>query len=364
MCAFLSCRKPYEPEVIKKETHFLVVDGTIAIGNNEVTTIVLSRTKKLSDSVAFEPELNATVYIESQQGAAIAVAHTGNGIYQTTPLSLQPGVSYRLKIIALNKEYLSNYTQGRISPAIDSVTWKQDGEVTIGVHTHDPSNNTRFYRWNYIETWNYSSFLSSAWGVSNGLIFPKDSITQTDSCWRTAQSTNISVGSSVALNEDVISDFPVAIVPQHSEKISLGYSILVRQYAITDSAYRYLRLIQKNTEQLGTLFDGQPSQLKGNIQCVEDANEPVIGFITASTVTQKRIFIRNRQLTDWHFTQPGEDCDDIVVTGQDPGNYAIYTYPDPKFSIYYFVTGAMVLARKACLECTELGGTNVKPSFW
>ncbi len=97
------------------------------------------------------------------------------------------------------------------------------------------------------------------------MIFAKDTTTQTDSCWRTANSTNILVGSSIALSEDVISYFPIAIIPQHTEKLSKRYSILVRQYAINAESFRYMQLIQKNTEQLGGLFDGQPSQLEGNI---------------------------------------------------------------------------------------------------
>lgn len=359
------CKKPYEPPVIKAVTNFLVVDGTIAVGNNEITRITLSRTKRLSDSVAFDPELNASVFIEQEQGAGVQLTNNGNGVYQSPVLSLQPGVKYRLRILSGNKEYLSAFTTAKISPAIDSITWRQNNDVTIFVHTHDPFNNTRYYRWDFIETWNYASFLSSAWGVNNGLIFPKDSITQTDSCWRTAVSTQILVTSTVALSEDVVSNFPIAVVPQHSEKISMGYSILVRQYAITDEAFRYFRLIQKNTEQLGTLFDGQPSQLEGNIQCAQDPNETVIGFITASTITEKRGFVRNEQLSDWDFKQPGIDCSNMIIIAQDPNNYAIYNYPNPEYSIYYFISGgAMMLAKKACLECTELGGTNVKPSFW
>lgn len=360
----IGCKKPFEPPAITAVTNFLVVDGNINIGSSIPTTIVLSRTKRLSDSILFDPELNALVYIEQDQGNSIQLDNIGNGVYQSQPLSLQPGSSYRLRIQAGNKEYHSAYTTARISPGIDSLTWKEDQGVTVQLHTHDPLNNTRYYRWEYTEDWNYSSFLPSAWGESNGLIFPKDSITQTDSCWRTAQSSNILVGSSVALGQDVISYFPIAVIPQHSEKIGMGYSILVKQYAITADAYRYFQLIRKNTEQLGTLFDGQPSQLKGNIQCADNPAEPVIGFITASTVTEKRMFIRNKQLADWDFVQPGIKCDDLLVIPQHPTNYAIYNYPDPSYTIYFFVRGGIVLAKKACLDCRELGGTNVKPVFW
>lgn len=360
-----ACKKPYDPPEINVETNFMVVDGTISCGNNAVTTITLSRTKKLSDSILFAPVLNASIFIEEETGNSYGVHEQGDGMYSTTPLNLNPANKYRLRVTTPdNREYLSAYSGGKISPAIDSLSWRQNGNVTVSVHTHDPLNNTRYYRWDYIETWNYPSNYSTDYGVKNGLIFVKDATTQTDSCWRTANSTNIIVGSSIALSNDVISDLPVAVVLQNDERISKGYSILVKQYALTAEAFQYLQLIQKNTQQLGTLFDAQPSQLKGNIQSTTDPNEPVLGYITASTITEKRIFIRNKQLTDWNYVSSIQFCGTIITIAQNPVNYLIFDYQDPSFGPYYFVTGGLVIAKKGCLECTEQGGTNVKPAFW
>jgi len=39
---FVACKKPYEPAILKSDTNFLVIDGTIACGNNVMTTITLS----------------------------------------------------------------------------------------------------------------------------------------------------------------------------------------------------------------------------------------------------------------------------------------------------------------------------------
>lgn len=362
----VACKKPYDPPVIKADTNFLVVDGSITCGNNAVTTIVLSRATNLGDSLLFKPELNAFVFIEQEQGNIFPVDGHGNGTYRTQPLTLDPAKKYRLKIkTADNKNYVSEYVTGKVSPAIDSLSWKQDRDVTISVSTHDPSNNTRYYRWEYDETWTYASLFHAEWIVKDGWIYVRDSITQTDSCWRTANSNNIIVGSSVALNEDVISDFPVAVIPQHHEKLGKRYSILVKQYAVTEEAFRYLQLIQKNTEQLGSLFDAQPSQLKGNVQSADNPSESVIGFITASTVTEKRIFIQHDQLTEWKPTYSIESCGVPIIIDQNRMDFRIWDYPDPTYTIYYYIMGGtMAILKKACLDCKERGGVNVKPSFW
>jgi hypothetical protein len=360
-----ACKKAYNPPEINVGTNFLVVDGTISVGNNAITTITLSRTTRLSDSILFNPEINASVYIDADGIGSFVLDQKSDGVYQSQPLTLPVGGRYRLRIDAGGKEYTSPFMLAKTSPAIDSLTWRQDEDAVISVHTHDPANNTRYYKWDYTETWSYSSFFHAEWTVINNFVYVSDSLIQTDSCWRTANSTNIRVGSSVALTNDVISYFPVATIPQDDEKLSKRYSILVRQYAISDEAFRYMELIRKNTEQMGTLFDGQPSQLKGNIQAADNPNEPVIGFVTASTVTEKRIFINHDQLNDWHFISNGPNCNETFIIAQNPVDYRIWDYPNPLYTIYYYMNGGvMTIARKACMDCRERGGVNRKPSFW
>jgi hypothetical protein len=236
----------------------------------------------------------------------------------------------------------------------------------VYVSSHDPLNNTRYYRWDYTETWQYRSPLESELGVENGLIYyvvdrPED---QKYNCWSTDFSTDILVGSSVALSEDVINKAPVALVPQNSVKINLRYSILVRQYAITEKAYQYFQILKKNTESLGSIFDAQPTQLIGNFHPLKNSSEIVIGYFTASSVQQKRIFIGKDEVTDWNYVYQGRECN-MVVIGQNPNNYLIYDYPDREYSAYYFASGGgLVLNRASCLDCTLQGGTNHKPSYW
>ena len=365
--AVISCKKAYEPEIIKTETNFLVVDGQINCNANAETKITLSRTKKLSDSVTFEPELNAIVSLEQEQGAIYNLQAQGNGVYKTILLNLPLNKKYRIKIITSNSiAYQSEFVIAKAAPPIDSITWKQEDNVTISVHSRDAINATKYYRWDYVETWSYNSVLPTIWGVKNKNAFLKDSTTQTDSCWRSLPSTKIVLYSTVALGKDVVSNYPVAIIPKDDEKISSRYSMLLYQYAITPEAYQYFKLIEKNSQQLGTLFDTQPSQIEGNIVCISNPNIPVIGFVTAGTSTQKRFFLSNKTLNNWNYSNPLGQCGGsfIQTIPQDPGNSLYYDYSDTTYAPYYFITGGIVIAKKTCLYCTEHGGTNVKPSYW
>ena len=362
----VTCKKPYEPPEITAINNFLVVDGYINTAPGSSTTITLSRARRLIDTVTSIPELYAQVFIENNNGSRYPLQEIGDGKYTSAQLTLNSSNTYRLDITTANgRNYQSEFVPVIQTPVIDSLSWKREKDVTIYVNTHDPQNDTRYYRWEFEETWEYHSFYETILGTSNGRIFYRDSITQAFKCWSNSASTDIILGSSVKLSEDVISNIPIAIVPENSPKINFRYSILAKQYGLTKEAYAYWQILQKSTQQLGTLFDAQPLQLAGNIHSTDNPTEPVIGYISASPLQQKRLFINNKQLANWHGVPPGSICDiSFIPQDPDPANYLIFHYSDTTYGAYYFVTGGIAITKKTCLDCTLNGGTNNKPSFW
>jgi hypothetical protein len=365
---YSSCKKPYSPPAIQVDNKFLVIDGTLVNSADSPSVFNLSRTIKLNDSTfSSSAERGATLSVEGENGDIHNFFELPGGIYQSNPLSLNTSSKYRLKITTSSGEdYLSDFVEVRQTPPIDSVTWQQQNDVMLYVNTHDASGNTKYYRWDFTETWQYRAPLESELGVENGLMYyiidrPND---QKYNCWSTDNSTEILAGSSIALSQDVINKAAIGIVLQNSVKINIRYSILVKQYAIADEAYQYFQILKKNTENLGSIFDAQPTQLIGNIHSVKNPSEVVIGYFTASSVQQKRIFINRDEVTNWNYIYPGQSCDMIAIE-QNPTNFLLYTYADPGYTAYYFFgTTGLELNRVSCLDCTLQGGTNQKPSYW
>ncbi|HEY9195951.1 MAG TPA: DUF4249 family protein, partial [Mucilaginibacter sp.] len=149
------------------------------------------------------------------------------------------------------------------------------------------------------------------------------------------------------------------------------YSVLVRQYAITSAAFNYFELLKKNTEQIGGIFDVQPSELTGNLHCINNPDEPVIGYVTVGAVTQKRIFIDRSNIPgNWVPDNPYGSCElhtllyarPIPNTNQSINEVANLVYPG--FEMVIEPTGGgYITASSQCADCT-LRGTSIKPSFW
>ena len=352
-----ACREEYQPQVTKQNPNYLVVEGII---NPDSTTVTLSLTRALNDTITFIPQPNAIVYIQGQRGSQYVMSNKNNGNYTTGRLPLDLTDKYRLRITASGQQFESDYVEFKRTPLIDSLHWDQNNDVFIGLFTHDPSNNTRYYRWEYEETWEFHSFYDTNLGYENGQVYFRDTTQLTNICYKFAASTEIVLGTSAQLTDDVIQNTPIITIPDGSEKIDYRYSILVKQYALTKEAYEFWQLLRRNTNQVGGLFDAQPSQLQGNIHCITNPSEPVIGFVGVSTVEQKRIFIVRSQLRPWHSGSEAFVCTPKIITDS-----VQYYLSDTTMAPAYFLSGgALAIAKKVCVDCRRHGGVTTKPSFW
>ena len=289
MIMVFSCKKPFTPPAIQAPNNYLVVSGVIDAGPDS-TFIKLSRTIQLSSKTSNNPVSNALVTVESDQNTSYPLMETRPGIYASAGLNLDNTRKYRLRIKTTDKEYASDYSAVVNSPPIDSISYKIDvaSGLTVYANTHDPKNGTRFYRWEYQETWIIKSHYYSYWASNGDTVLPRDLIHDNIyTCWKNDTSSNVVLGSSAALKNDVIFENPITFIPSNSEKFTLEYSILVKQYGLTSNAYNFWTNLKKNTEQLGSIFDAQPSENQGNIHCVTTPSEPVVGFVSiGSSVSQ------------------------------------------------------------------------------
>ncbi|HVY75963.1 MAG TPA: DUF4249 domain-containing protein [Puia sp.] len=372
ICCF-DCRKAFNPPATAASNHFLAVDGFINTGTNAVSTFTVMRSLNLSDSVPHIPELNASVQIVGSGGDSYSLIDTGGtGVYISPPLNLNPNQQYQLAVTTSDgNQYHSDMVTPKPAPPIDSLNWVLSLDpvtnlqtVKIFVNSHDPTNNTRYYRWDYVETWEHASVYETPWGVKDSMIYPYPVGYSTHYCWTTDNSHSIIIGSSIALSQDVISQGLIETFYQNDPKMDIGYSMLVRQYPLSEEAYNYWLTVQKNSQSLGGLFDLQPAQITGNIHSITHPGDPVLGYVSASSVTEQRIYIDNHSL-GWK-SNPAYSCPEKSVA-TDPLNTLAYSYPDTAYGPYHFSGDqiiVLVVAPKSCMDCRYQGGVNIKPSFW
>ena len=362
-----ACIEPYDPPVKYADVNRLVADGFLN-ATEGVATVKLTRTLPLKSSENMPAESGAAVRIEDDKGVFYPLSETGEGVYSGTVLNTNTENLYRLVFRTNdNKEYASDFVEIKHSPAIDSVAYSflTDG-VEFSVNTHDPTGESRHYRWKYVETYEYNSNFNSLFMFSGDEIIFRPHTLSLYTCWKTNLSTGILVSTTKHLQESVVSKFPITFIPKGSLKISAKYSLLVQQQALTDEAYDYWLNLEKNTEQLGGLFDPLPSQAPGNIHSTTNPAEEVIGFFSGSTVQEARIFLGRSQLPRSLFTSSyNPDCSlDTVFVSETGDIYKEVTLlVDAVYAPGAGIIGYTV-SRTSCVDCTALGGTTTKPAFW
>jgi hypothetical protein len=361
----ITCTKPFNPPEIAETDSYLVVEGFANPGPDS-TFITLSRSRRLGDTGTFVQESRARVVIQSRQGIEFPLTEISPGRYGGS-LNLNPSEQYRLKVsTAAQSVYESAYEPVMITPPIDSLTWKYDGDVTIYVNASPLQDQPGFFRWDFEETWQYTSFYDSFYDWENGQINILDSAHQRTNCWDSSRSTKILTGATEALTVNVIREFPIQVVPYRDQKMGVDYSILVRQYGLTRKAYDFWQEIKKNGTQVGGLFDPLPTQLFGNIICVNNPKEIVIGYFNIGTVTTKRIFISNTELFNWVISRPTGFCEAKFIQNADS---LVYFLSNPAYDIAFInsspgLPAGIAIAPIECIDCKMAGGTTKKPGYW
>jgi hypothetical protein len=261
------------------------------------------------------------------------------------------------------------------SPPIDSIGFvAQPSAMKVYVNSHDASNLTRYYRWDYSETWQFHSRYNSTRSKSGD----RPSKDQIYYCFANDTSSSVMIGSTIKLLNDIIYEAPITTVDPTSEKIGMKYSILVKQHALTSDAYAFWANLQSNTQKLGSVFDVMPSESPTNYRCVTNPGELVVGYLSAGNVAYKRIFITKDQLLpsykttyptvcelDTSFYYPKTPSQNLQtnIYAQNMNLYepvqALYFAPPPPFG----APSAVTYSTPLCVDCT-IRGKTAAPPFW
>jgi hypothetical protein len=375
-----ACKKPYTPAIIASNPGYLVVEGVINSGSDS-TTIKLSRTLSLaSDSGKNVPETGARIIVESSKNDQYTLAETIAGTYVTLNLNLPTDRTYRLHIFtAANKEYVSDFVENIITPPIDSVYGiPVKTGVQFYVSAHANTSGTHYYRWNYNESWTYLINPAEISGLiyQNNQILPRPQADYINNeCYiDPAPSNSIFIAGSY-LAQGAVNKVPLGYVDASTGKLANIYSLLVKQYALTAEAYTFWNLLKTNTEQLGTIFDEQPSSAVSNIHAVTTPRESVVGYVSVSTVATKRIFLNSRTLPTFAIYYPlPVDCPtyyisvDPIATFQSRLQQTFGSGDSVLINTVTILHTQTILgynyAAKNCVDCQMSGGTNVEPPYW
>jgi hypothetical protein len=370
----LACVEPYD---IKSTSpaNMLVVEGIIS-SQLKRHQISVSRATPVNER-KFVHEQGATVTISDQDGAVISLTEEAPGIYETPEFSAQPGGIYTLHITTADgHEYASQQVPFKDGADIGEVYARyantiEDGPgVQVYADTEDPNGQTRFYRWNYIETYKVISPFPSVWEwIGNNSVVPRfDGI---DTCYVTDTLRQIVIRHTQELERDQVTGQKIRFIPEYSHILRHRYSILVQQFCLSEASYLYWDNLRTISEKQGSLSDVQPGSLTGNMTSLTDENEIVLGYFEACKVSEKRIFFSAIDFYDDGLKFPRvfrSYCFDIapILVPQAELDEQMKRYERTMYIWDAFGEAPATtfeLMPKSCCDCRDQGPTERPPFF-
>ena len=395
-----SCTTPYAYQTNSFE-NAIVIEATIT---NELKKqeIKLSRTYRFEeDGPKFETEAN--VYLIDDLGNRYNFEEVDSKYFSITEFKALPERKYQL--------HISTKEGGSYSSTIEKLTTvtelnelkptviNKEGilGVEIRVHSFDPTNTSKYYRYEYDEVY---KIIAPKWVNTEAVAkyFPAGSFllgqltlqprtTEARVCYSTKKSNTIILTNTNNLSEDRV-DFPIRFIASSDYIIMNRYSIFVKQYVQNLAAYTFYQTLKEVSGSESLLSQNQPGFIVGNIKSDNNPNEKVIGFFDVSSISEKRIFFNFTDIfpteqppkypyncpniTDankyeyafkYCFSVPGP-CKGQTILGNISQRASVYYGGYAQFGIVpYDGTAEIQMYPIQCGDCTSFS-SNIKPLFW
>lgn len=298
------CIEEYEADIPSEDSDLLVVEGTIC--SSQVNKFILSRSQAVNYTNTPKMVNGAKVSVRGSDGSEYTTQET-DGSYTCTLPDLNPDVQYFLHIETGEDTYESEPQKPLRTEGITEVNAPQETpesniEVLVTPDAPFDPNNTIYYSWTYVETWevhpDYTTYISFD---TQKLAPVYDPYQFPDRGWKYVTSSSILVGTSLNYDGQHIQRLKLYDIDRENERMFYRYSGLVQQRAITKAEYEYELARRQAGSEMGGLFTPLPSALPTNIRCLT-SKKHVIGFVgCALNTSEYRFFL---DTTDYSIKHP------------------------------------------------------------
>lgn len=386
LTCFIGCVQPFEVDFPEND-RILVISGVLT--NADKTHYVnISYTRSLNDDVETPETIDAEVSIEDEFGNSVSYVEEGNGRFiSPAGFKAEIGVKYQLKVLHGGQLFVSSQVELVTPTEIDNLHWGPkdviDSELEQVVHgaqffIDSEESQNKYFRYEWEGTHLILPPFAATHEVIDGRIYEIDFVPSP--CYSTGYSNKLLLATSTGLSQSRVLDVPVNFIAETDSKLRHAYSLLVRQYSLTESAYNYYKQLKDNNESSGSFFDAQQGSIIGNIRNDSDPESLVLGYFEVSGESAKRRkFTRGSDFQSLIATAPFPFyCEEIIVCDESGECGDITEEITPAEAIEYITLGyadyiyqldssgrppVAFIHRRGCTDCSYYASTDT-PDFW
>ena len=367
-----SCIEEYTPDIEAGESSKYVVFGELTT-EHEDQIISVSLVSSISDPKLI-PLNDCMVSIVDDKGKSFSGTEFEEGKYKVPVPGeyLSVGNAFRLEIeTSAGAKLVSEFEELLECPDIDSVYFVRedkptnDPEVFVeGIQFYldlaDQGSGTAHYKFEVEETWEYHTAQPLEWYFDGAIlhhVIPRD--WSHNVCWKTEMIKDIFILNTAELQNNAYKQYPLHFVDNTTPHLAHMYSILVKQYALSESAYIFWDQLRINNLEQGGLYDTQPLSVQSNLENTTNPEQPVLGYFKVSSIKTKRIFVNNVPDLEIKYLPL---CSPAVLRyglrDLMPDVWAV-GYP-----VYVIIDRGIYLITPECIFCELSGGKTTRPDYW
>lgn len=365
-----ACIKPFSPEIEGDAAHKIVISGRITNteGWQEVN-ISFSSPVKDDEYIPFS---GCQADIRDNKGNIFTLSELKAGSYQAWigQEYLQTGTAYMVSVRTPAGDRIESAYDTLIESApLDSVYYAIEEIPTTDpdIYKHNMQFyvdlvgdvfQSKYYKWEVKETWEYHSphpleyYYDGKWHD----VIPPDYSKMV--CWTNKMVKDVFLLSTKKLSQNLSLKNPLHFIDGHTSRLSVLYSILVTQQALTESTYNYFDVVKANSSGFGGLYEQQPFSIKGNLVNLTSPGKDVLGYFYACSESSRKYFYQDIEGLELDFW---DNCTESHLPMTGWAGFKPHQYP-----IYYYYTesGELLILSDECVDCRVRGGSLTKPEFW
>jgi len=369
-----ACVKPYDfnPQNYEK---VLVVDGAVS-NQPGPYTVSVHYTYPL-DTILEELVTNAKVWVEDGDKKVYMYSLVGDSIYQSpTGFVATVGQSYSLHVeMPDGQSYSSEPQTLEPAPAISRIYGQyaelpnEEGTGNIGgiqffIDSDNANGDATHFRYEWQEAYKIVTPYPAQYYVTPDtmLVYMDTSI---GICYRELQSNSLIYATTIGTAGNQILEFPIRFISERDQQLKNRYTLLVKQYAISEAAYLFYKRLTENNKSGGSLFSQQTGAVYGNMISDQNPDESILGFFEVAGVSEKRQFFSPSKLDD-RYRPPTfpYSCfpQDIINTTPDSALYYVQLVSGNVF-FYNTMPPEVGIQTRSCTDCSFYANVT-PPNYW
>lgn len=300
-----------------------ILNGT---GQNSVR-LFYSNPLTISRPFAFEMVTGASVEIVDEQSNRYPLYEVESGNYTSSTLSGELGKSYKLVVSQGDQQYESAMERMTQAGVIDEIYFEQRpptatsaGGLGVYINARGIVGSDNLYKWRWttihktISNPELHAILTPGGPrprpePCSGYIYTQGQLVQVGectccTCWSYNYNDMTYVSKNELVRDNLFNRQFVGEIPITAMHFYDKYYLEVQQLSLSQEAYNYWDLVQKQQQGSTNLFQPNAIKIRGNVRNINDEDEEVLGTFSVSGMVSKSVYV---DVSDWPYPLPALD---------------------------------------------------------